>query len=82
MKKLFAMISVIIVLCAVSCKKDATEEQAADAVLAKKYAKYRVAVRKEPELKTWVATLEKGEDIDLLIGNASSSEKRKGIAGG
>lgn len=65
MKKRLAILALIVVSSMVFCKKEHTE-QPQDVTLTKKYAKYRVAVRKEVELKNWVATLEKGEDVDLL----------------
>jgi len=66
MKKLAALCVLPFIALSFSCKKTQQGDQVADAVLAKKYARYRVAVNKEPELKTWLATLEKGEDVDLL----------------
>lgn len=65
MKKALAILALIILSGMIFCKKERTE-QPQDVTLAKKYAKYRVAVKKEVELKNWAATLEKGEDVDLL----------------
>lgn len=65
MKKiLLAAIACSLILPA-GCKREGAQQNP-DEAIAKKYAKYRVAVRKEKELKTWLATLEKGEGVDLL----------------
>jgi lipoprotein LenA len=65
MKKYVALCAAIVFCASFSCKRQQAE-QPQETVLAKKYAKYRLAVRKEAELKTWAATLEKGEDVELL----------------
>ncbi|MCX7677622.1 MAG: lipoprotein LenA [Spirochaetes bacterium] len=65
MRKTLIVLSLFAVCVAFSCKKESDTQQQ-EAVLAKKYAKYRVIIRKEAEMKNWAATLEKGEDVDLL----------------
>ena len=65
MKKILLMMLMCSLMLPWGCKRDSAQ-QSPDEAVAKKYAKYRVAVQKEKELKTWVATLEKGEGVDLL----------------
>lgn len=81
MRKALVCLALIVFSGAIFCKKGPSE-QPRDVVLAKKYAKYRVAVRKEAELKTWIATLEKGEDVDLIqeIEVADKAGKKSTIA--
>lgn len=65
MKKILGTFFALLLCGLVFCKKEHAEH-ATEVPLAKKYAKYRVAVRKDVDLKDWAATLEKGEDVDLL----------------
>lgn len=65
MKKIILVAIACCLMIPAGCKRDSAQQNPDEAV-AKKYAKYRVAVRKEKELKTWLATLEKGEGVDLL----------------
>lgn len=60
-----------------ACKKK--EEQKEEGPIAKKYAKYRVNVHKDKDLKGWIATLEKGEGVDLLSEEKYITDKRKEI---
>jgi len=41
-------------------------ETPVDTVIGNKYAKYRVSIRKAADLKDWLATLEKAEEVELL----------------
>lgn len=61
-----ALAATLLVAISINCKKGNEGDHGADGALAKKYARYRVAVSREPELKNRLATLEKGEDVDLL----------------
>ena len=65
MKKNVALISALIILIAVGCKKE-TEKNKVDVSLAKKYAKWNVRVYKEKELKKVSTYLSKGEPVDLM----------------
>jgi lipoprotein LenA len=73
---LIAFIALAIVLPS-ACKK--AEEQKEEGPIAKKYAKYRVNVQKDKDLKVWLATLEKGEAVDLLSEEKYITEKRQEI---
>ena len=64
MKKITAIIIAIMFIVPFGCKKNTTTS--IDSTLAKKYAKYRVQVSKDKEFKSWLATLEKAEDVSLL----------------
>ncbi|MBN2401428.1 MAG: hypothetical protein JXN64_03425 [Spirochaetes bacterium] len=64
MKKIIIALIAFMFIIPCSCKKDGTISK--ETALAKKYAKYRVQVSKDKELKTWLATLEKAEDVSLL----------------
>jgi len=64
MKKLL-LCTLIFAVAIGGCKKG-KEEGAADIVLTKKYARYRIAVYTDKELKTWLATLDKAEPVDLI----------------
>jgi lipoprotein LenA len=75
MKKYAALIAALIICFSFNCKKNEERDSKSDGVLAKKYAKYRLAVKKEPELKNWLATLEKGEDVDLLKEESVAQKK-------
>ncbi len=65
MKKSIALLCAVLLFGGISCKKDAPEQQD-ESSLTKKYAKYRVAVKKDPELTTFAALLEKAEDVNLI----------------
>lgn len=75
MKKYAALIAALFICFSFNCKKNDDGDGRADGFLAKKYAKYSVAVKKETGLKTWLATLEKGEDVDLLKEETISPKK-------
>ncbi len=62
-----------------ACKRGEAPQKV-DGVLAKKFAKYRVVVNKDQDLKTWMATLEKGEDVDLLLEETIQGKGGKSIA--
>ena len=64
MKKFTVILIAIMFIFPLACKKDSTTGK--ESTLAKKYAKYRVQVSRDKELKTWLATLEKAEDVSLL----------------
>ena len=64
MKKLL-LCSLIFAVAIGGCKKG-NEEKAADIVLTKKYARYRIAVYTDKEQKTWLATLDKAEPVDFI----------------
>jgi hypothetical protein len=64
MKKITIALIAIMFIIPCGCKKGGLTGK--DSTLAKKYAKYRVQVNKDKELKTWLATLEKAEDVSLL----------------
>jgi len=55
---------IIVVIASFGCKKESNVEK--EVYVVKKYAKYRVAVYKDIEMKNWLATLEKGEDVIIL----------------
>ena len=76
MKKLIACSLAIALAFAFGCKKK--EEEKKDAPVAKKYARYRVIVHKEKELKTWLATLEKAESVDLLGEEKVTVKEKRG----
>ncbi len=79
MKKICVFIALMFLSGGIFCKKERTEP-VQEVVLAKKYAKYRVVVRKELELKNWAATLEKGEDVDLLSEQEVANKSGKNIS--
>ena len=64
MKKYISTIIALSLVFSLGCKKK--EEKKEEGPIAKKYAKYKVAVRKDKDLKNWLATLEKAEEVDLL----------------
>ncbi len=65
MKKTIALLCAVLLGGGLLCKKE-TADQKEGGALAKKYAKYRVVLKKDPELTTFAALLEKGEDVDLI----------------
>ncbi len=75
MKRFIVAIIAIALILPSGCKKE--EEEKAESPIAKKYAKYRVAVRKDKDLKNWLATLEKAEAVDLLTEEKYVNEKGK-----
>jgi lipoprotein LenA len=59
----------VIIFAGYGCKKEETVkpvEKVEKVTLAKKYAKYKVSVYKDKDLKNWLATLEKTESVDLM----------------
>jgi hypothetical protein len=64
MKKITIALMAMMFIIPCGCKKSGLTGK--DSVLAKKYAKYRVNVSKDKDLKTYLATLEKAEDVGLL----------------
>jgi len=74
MKRWTACIAIMALALSATCKREEAPRKE-DAVLAKKFAKYRVGVNRDQALKTWMATLEKGEDVDLL---SEETAQRKG----
>jgi hypothetical protein len=64
MKKIIIALIAMMFIIPCGCKKGGITGK--DSTLAKKYAKYKVQVSKDKELKTWLATLEKAEDVSLL----------------
>lgn len=72
----FLPIFLIVTIFIVGCKKEEVTEKT-DEVIVSKYAKYRVGVRKEKELKNWLATLEKAEKVDLLEETSGKNKKGK-----
>lgn len=78
MKKYLIIPAVIFALAMIpACKKAQGPEADKDSSIAKKYAKYRVAVSKNIEGTTWLATLEKAESVDLLGEETYSDPKKK-----
>ena len=67
-----ALIAVFFII-SLGCQKN--KEMGEEVSIAKKYAKYRVSVYKEKELKTWMATLEKAEDVSLLSEESYTDNK-------
>ena len=61
-RSLIALIAVSLII-PYGCKK---KEEKKDVPIAKKYAKYRITIRKDKDLKNWLATIEKAEEVDLL----------------
>lgn len=64
MKKII-LLPCILCLIISGCGKQG-EKPEKDAALAKKYARYRIAVYKDREMKKWLATLSMAEPVDLL----------------
>jgi hypothetical protein len=64
MKKIMIALIAMMFIIPCGCKKGGITGK--DSTLAKKYAKYKVQVSKDKELKIWLATLEKAEDVSLL----------------
>jgi lipoprotein LenA len=64
MKKITIALMALMFIIPCGCKKGGLTGK--DSVLAKKYAKYRVTVSKDKDFKTYLATLEKAEDVGLL----------------
>ncbi len=64
MKRTVLVACALLLAMPICCKRGGQGPQ--EAVLSKKYAKYEVHVTRDKELKTWAATLEKGEGVDLL----------------
>ncbi len=75
MKRIITALVAIVFIITFGCKK--TGDTGQEVALAKKYAKYKAAVYKEIELKTWLATLEKSEDVVLL--NEEKYKDKKGV---
>jgi hypothetical protein len=73
MKRFLITLIAIALILPEGCKQK--EEEKAEGPIAKKYAKYRVAVRKDKDLKNWLATLEKAEAVDLLTEEKYTNEK-------
>ena len=71
-----ALMALLIIL-PVSCKKGSNTGK--DLAVGKKYAKYKVAVNKDKELKTWLATLEKAEDVSLIEEEKIADKSGKAI---
>lgn len=78
MKKVIIGLTLLIFLTPSACKKG-ENAGSAESALAKKYAKYKVAVYKDMGLKTWLATLEKAEDVNLLAEEKNTDSKGKSI---
>ncbi len=72
MKNLTIALFILSLIIPSSCKKEEESKP-----ISKKYAKYRVPVRKDKELKDWLATLEKAEDVDLLKEEDHKNKKGK-----
>lgn len=66
MKKLLSALIMLSLVMAVGCKKKDDDKKDADKPVIKKYARYKVAVYKDKELKDWLATLEKAESVQLM----------------
>jgi lipoprotein LenA len=64
MKTVISVIIAMAFLFLPGCNKG--DDAGKEVTLAKKYAKFKAGVYKEAELKTWLATLEKAEDVNLL----------------
>lgn len=62
-KTIFILLATLLAISS-GCKKDKEAEK--DVAIAKKYAKYKKAIYEDKEMKKWVATLEKAEDVSLL----------------
>ena len=73
MKRFLITLIAFVLILPGGCKQK--EEEKAEGPIAKKYAKYRVAVRKDKDLKNWLATLEKAEAVDLLTEEKYTNEK-------
>lgn len=73
MKRFLITLIAFVLIFPGGCKQK--EEEKAEGPIAKKYAKYRVAVRKDKDLKNWLATLEKAEAVDLLTEEKYTNEK-------
>ena len=83
MKKIVSLliiVSLALGLTLAGCKKDEPKKQE-DVTLSTKSAKYRLAVYKDLEMKTWLATLSKTENVDLLgISQGMVKNKKAEIA--
>ncbi len=75
MKKALTIIIALAVIAPSACKKEEKAEPAKAEI--KKYAKFRAAVYKEPELKSWLATLEKAEDVSIIAEENVADSKGK-----
>ncbi len=80
MRKTIALLCALLVSGGLFCKKQQSEQAATS--LAKKYAKYRVVLKKDAELTTFAALLEKGEDVDLIqeLEQADKAGKKSTLA--
>ncbi|MFC1669786.1 hypothetical protein ACFL20_05285 [Spirochaetota bacterium] len=58
-----------------ACKKKEVKKD--EGPIAKKFAKYRVSAKKDRDLKNWLATLEKTEEVDLLLEEDYTNPKGK-----
>ena len=76
MKRIIFALSALVILAAFGCQKGKDAEK--EVAIAKKYEKYRVSIYKEKEMKTWLATLEKAEDVSLLSEENYKDNKSKG----
>lgn len=79
MKKYFSLVLIVSLFFAFQCKKEAAKQADQPTTLAKKYAKYRVAVYKDKELKSWLSTMEKAESMDLINEEKYVNAKKKQI---
>jgi lipoprotein LenA len=81
MKRIIApVIAIIIAFTFLSgCKKKEAETQAPADTLSSKYAKFRANVYKDATLKTWLATLEKGEKVELVSEESGKGSKNEDI---
>jgi len=66
MRKFLLLLFTVLLMVSVGCKKTPKNDAQVKPAVDKKYAKYRIAVYKTPELKKWLATLAKAESVDLL----------------
>jgi len=63
MKRMFIIVLSLTLISFTACKK---EPKAGSTISAQKFAKYKISIRKDKELKDWLATLEKAEEVGLL----------------
>ena len=76
MKKLLITLIAISFIIPSGCKKK-QEEKKEEVTIAKKYARYKIVVNKDKELKGWLATLEKAEEVGLLAEENYTNQKGK-----
>lgn len=80
MKKYFAIVLSLALVFGVGCKKgDGGATSIIGSAKVVKYAKYRVGTYKETDLKTWAATIEKTEAVEVLEDMTVKNSKNEDV---